>query len=158
MKKLVIFIALIAIGLTGFSKNVINCEKEGGVLRFNLKWGFYIGYDYVKQARTGENGNIRYWDLTCIDGGYERCKIQEAKSNIDGNTFDPSIIEEIFSSMMTIIDNKVLEEGILRGKTSKKYNLTSLEGKKCLIAFSFQWNLNKNCDGNVIITMEEVKI
>lgn len=96
--------------------------------------------------------------VTCNDPGDEPCRAKNSASNviINNNSFDTLIIDNFNTEINKDIDDKVINQKIIKGSINKKVSILSIEGKQCLLSFDAIWNLNEYGDGQIIIEVNEI--
>lgn len=162
MKKYLIMLIFLSVSASVFSRPVYIFQKEGGEFTFNLAHGFYIGYNTIDQTTKfleDVNGNpVEQITVSCKNPGDERCRANNSPQGviINNNSFDPLVIDEFMSEINRDIDDKVINQKIIKGSINKKVMITSKEGNQCLLSFDATWDLNENGDGQVIIGVNEV--
>lgn len=163
-KTLFLVLLLLSVSLSVSSKTVYAYTREGGKFNFNLAHGFYIGFGSVVQTvvtKVSINGNeYKEIHVSCKEDGILKCDAitPNAPPNTHGHSFDPLIIDEILTDINASIEGQFKEENILKGSTSKKVSIISVEGERCTLFFNVVWNLDERGDGSVVIEMDEIEL
>lgn len=119
--KFYILVAFFAMSITLNAKPVVHVIKSGGFLNlYNFVESQYIGFDV-------HNTTIHYYNLTCLNPGWIRCKLQYANYVSDTNPSDTDVASAEINSVNNAIewaDNEIETNQVASGTTTKHYAIT----------------------------------